>query len=157
MASLPTLLSLRRAYQRDALSGALLFALGCCAALYAQAQYEFGSLFRIGPGFFPTVLGVLLAGCGAAMVFKAWWTKDPERGPSFAWRPFLLVVVSIALFALLIERLGLIITTFILVWVTAAADTGMQRFHRIALGVGLSLLCWLIFILVLGLPIHAFP
>ena len=67
----------------DIWGGAVLALLGAGVAVYAGLRLDFGTLRAMGPGFFPTVLGALLAVLGAAVAFPA-WARAAET-PKNAW------------------------------------------------------------------------
>lgn len=59
----------------DVLAGAVFLAFGAAFA-YASTQYDVGTLFHMGPGYFPLVLGIILAGFGVAIIGTALATRQ---------------------------------------------------------------------------------
>lgn len=92
---------------RDLVAGVLLFAVGAFVIVHALVEYPLGSLRQMGPGFFPLVLGVLLAGLGL-MVGQEGLRRQAEGLPGFDVRPFLAVIASMLVFALLVVHFGLL-------------------------------------------------
>jgi hypothetical protein len=118
-----------------------------------------GSSARPGPGYFPLLLSVILAMLGAILLFKS-LTIETEGGDpigKIAWRPLLVIVVSIAVFGALLPRLGMIITVPVLiVMVSLAGDEFRWRGVIIAATV-LTVFSWLIFVAGLKLTIPLWP
>lgn len=138
----------------DIVGGLALVALGAFAAIYAQ-RYEFGDLNRMGPGYFPVALGIILALLGLAIAIPAF-----KRGgePIVAqWKTLMLVLTSIVAFALTLKVIGLILATALAVTISSLADNETTWKGRILLAVGVSALTYLIFGFGLGMVLPAWP
>jgi len=134
-----------------------MISLGLFVALYASTHYQVGSASRMGPGYFPTVLGYILAALGLAIALLSLRkTVHVVQPPPFTLRPFLAVMAAVALFALLISHVGLVPTTILMVVVTAAGSNSFQLRRAVLLGVSLSVIAWLIFSLGLQMTLPAF-
>src|ERR1700743_2343574 len=72
-----TLLSGKFAWKRDYYAGGLMLLLGVGAAVTGSG-YKFGSLARMGPGFMPVVLGVVLAFVGLLIAGTALASSEPD-------------------------------------------------------------------------------
>lgn len=130
---------------------------GASVALYASSHYPIGSAARMGPGYFPTMLGWILAFLGlvvALLSFRA--VVHAFEPPSFTPRPFIAVIAAVAVFALLITRIGLVPTTLIVVFITASGSNSFRPLRALVLGVCLSVIAWLIFSLGLQMTLPAF-
>jgi phosphate/sulfate permease len=93
---------------KDLLSGVMFSVFGLGAAIIASS-YGFGSPARMGPGFCPIVIGLLLAAMGLALIvqsFKHPETDEPVERLHF--RPLIFISAAIASFGILIEERGLI-------------------------------------------------
>ena len=148
---------IKRVDTRDFIAGVGLLAVGLFVALYASSHYRVGDPARMGPGFFPTLLGWILAGLGALVVllsFRA--TVHAFEPPPFAWRPFLAVLLAILAFSLLIERLGLVPTALVMTVIAAFANDNFRIVRALLLGVFLAALSWLIFTVGLQMTLPAF-
>ena len=78
-----------------------------------MTHYEFGELRRIGPGFFPSVLGVLLAGLGLFIALSAFLRRgQPEE---VALKEGFFVLLAVVVFALMVEQAGVLMTTLVVV------------------------------------------
>ncbi len=134
-----------------------MIALGVFVALYASSHYRMGSAASMGPGYFPTMLGWILAFFGlvvALLSFRA--VVHILTPPPFTPRPFIAVIVAVGLFAVLITRIGLIPTTIISVIVTAAGSNSFKPGRALLLGVSLSVIAWLVFSFGLQMTLPAF-
>ena len=97
--------------QKDFLAGTIFLVIGVCFA-YASAQYRLGTPGRMGPGFFPLILGSALGLLGAAVMFGACRGEPVEDGKLEALnlRGLFLIVAATCAFALLIQPMGLLFT-----------------------------------------------
>jgi hypothetical protein len=136
---------------RDFWAGAIYLALAAVVILIGR-NYAFGSSARMGPGYFPVVLGAILALVGAISVTRSFLKPGEPVGP-FAWRPLLLILGAVVLFGLLLERAGVIIALAALMTVGAfASRTSRFDFATVASFTGLIALCVLVFVKGLGVP-----
>lgn len=144
--------------QRDFWSG-LLFLLVGLAFAWGSTDYPFGTSARPGPGYFPFGLGVLLALLGALVLFKAVTIESPDGDPigAIAWRPLLIIVGAIAMFGLMLPRLGLIVTLPVLVIVSSLAGDEFHWKDALISAVVLTIGSWVIFIWGLKLTIPVWP
>jgi hypothetical protein len=144
--------------ERDFWSGLMFIVVGLSFA-WGAMNYSFGSSARPGPAYFPFGLGILLALLGAFTVFEALTidTEDGEKIGKFAWKPLFIIVGSIALFGLLIPRLGLLISLPILVITCAMAGDEFHWGEVIVVAAVLTAASWGIFIYGLNLTLPVFP
>ena len=142
---------LRVTHPQDFWSGLLFMSFGGVAA-YLGRDFAFGSLTRMGPGFLPSVLAWLLIGIGAFVSLRGLALRGAPIERS-TWRPQIVIVVAIVLFALLIERVGLIPTVFVVTNVASFAATEFRFRDSLLLSVGLSVACYAVFVQLLGLPL----
>jgi hypothetical protein len=138
---------------RDLFGGLLMMAIGIFAALYAQ-RYEMGQLQRMGPGYFPVVLGALLAVLGFFIALPAFFREGTSI--KVQWKSLFWVSLSILLFALLLSTLGLIFTTMISVITSSMASTFTWP-KKVLLSAGVALVTYLIFSFGLGMLIPIWP
>lgn len=144
--------------QRDFWSGLMFIVVGAAFA-WGATNYSFGSSARPGPGYFPFGLGILLAILGAIVLFKA-LTIEVEGGDkigAFAWKPLTIILASIAIFGLVLPRLGLILSLPILIFVSATAGDEFHWKDALINCVILTVGSWLIFIKGLSLTIPLWP
>ncbi|MHA6297187.1 tripartite tricarboxylate transporter TctB family protein [Devosia sp. CAU 1758] len=138
------------ASRNDLASGAIFVAFGAYFALEAL-RYEFGTPFRMGPGFMPIVLGGVLIALGIAVAAKGMGKPDTEVAPPWPWRGLLLVLGTILFFAATFRGLGFIPVVLIAGFVTAMSSAKNTVLSALVISVGLCLLCYLIFVVGLGM------
>lgn len=138
----------------DIIGGLLLTATGLFAVIYAQT-YSFGSLSRMGPGYFPVVLGAVLAVLGLLVAIPAWFRVG--TGPVVKWKTFTIVIGSVVIFAATLKVLGLILCTALAVLIASLADDEITWKGRLILAVAVSTITYLVFIFALSMVLPAWP
>jgi putative tricarboxylic transport membrane protein len=136
---------------KDFWSGIVFIAAGLAAVVIAR-DYSMGSATRMGPAYFPTVLGGLLVLIGLIAVVRSLVTTGPPVG-RFAWKALALVTGPTVLFGFLLRGAGLGPSLLLLVVVSAIASRKFAWGPTVALALGLSLFSVLLFVKALGLPI----
>jgi uncharacterized membrane protein YidH (DUF202 family) len=146
--NIPEICSMKQSLKidiRDLTAGIAIICVGLFVALYASNHYQVGDAARMGPGYFPTMLGWIMAGVGLVIAFLSLRTSiHVLTPPPFTPRPFLAVVVAVALFALVI------------VVVTSAGSNSFQLPRSLLLAVSLAVISWLIFSWGLQMTLPAF-
>ncbi|WP_269749825.1 tripartite tricarboxylate transporter TctB family protein [Roseococcus microcysteis] len=132
----------------------MMIAVGLWFMNHAMESYSIGTLRRMGPGFFPAVLGGLIAVFGVLIALPAFFREGDPLG--FEGRPFLMVCLSIGVFAFVLERLGMVPAIFALVFCAAFAKPGPNLIENLGLSVFLAVAAVAVFIWGLGIPIQAF-
>ena len=140
---------------RDFCAGLMFVAFGGAAVWLAQA-YPFGNAGRMGPAYFPTLVGSLLIILGALVVVRGLAVHGQKPG-SFHFRPLILVLAGIVLFGFTLERLGLMIAIFTLVVFSSLGGSEFRYRGVLFLAAVLALGSFLVFIYGLGLQIPAWP
>lgn len=144
----------RIAGSKDLWSGLIFIAFGLLAMALARG-YAMGHAGRMGPGYFPTALGGMLAVTGVVLVVQAFLSSSGAM-TGFAWRKAALVLVASGLFGITVEGLGLAASTVLLVMISGLASERFLLWPFLALAIGLSAFSVLTFVTLLGLPIPAF-
>jgi len=135
---------------RDFLAGLIFVGVGLAAVLLGRS-YSMGTATRMGPGYFPTGLGLLLFLIGAVVLGRSLLQRgEPIRG--LALGPLALVVGGTVLFGLLLRRAGLLVALVVLVVMSAGASRQFRWEVALALAVGLAVFSALVFVKALGLP-----
>jgi hypothetical protein len=153
--------------QRDFFAGLMFCVVGTAFAWGAASNYAIGQGARMGPGYFPLALGVLLTILGLVVVFKALvvQTEDGEPVGSFAWKPLVYVLGANLAFGVLlgglpklgIPAMGLILAIYALVFIASlAADVFLPK-QIFLLATGLAIGCYLAFIVLLKLQMPVWP
>lgn len=135
------------AQRRDYYAGALIMLLGAGAAIIGS-RYTIGSLTRMGPGFFPTTLGILLAVIGVFIAGSASYGSKPDTVEASLrpdWRGWLCIVSGAGLFIILASRAGLVPATLACVFVAALGDRSNNWKNALGLAVGVTIFGTLLF------------
>lgn len=136
---------------RDFWAGAIYLALAI-AMLWIGKDYPQGSSARMGPGYFPMVLGSILALFGTVSVGRS-FVQPGEPIPAFAWRPLAFVLGAIVLFGVLLPRTGVLIALPCLIVVGALASRQSRLdLTSVAAMAGLVTFCVAVFVKGLGVP-----
>lgn len=138
----------------NVISGLMFIAAGLFFYLEAR-NYAWGTVRRMGPGWFPSVVAMLLIGSGV-MVTIMGFVGRRQPGPTFAIVPLVIVLASLGAFALLLRNAGVIVATIVLVMGSAYAYPPVRFWKMLATAVGLSIFCAIVFVRLLGLPFPIF-
>lgn len=138
-----------------AVSGGVLLVAGLVMSFFAWG-YPTGSVNQMGPGFIPQTIGVLISLLAIAIIVVD--LRDPalERPTALQWRGLCFVSASIIIFALLVERAGLVPSMFLAVGVSMFADDQAKPLTVLIYAIVAAGLGWLLFLVGLELPIPAF-
>ncbi|PUE33810.1 tripartite tricarboxylate transporter TctB family protein [Limnohabitans sp. Jir72] len=152
--------------QKDFFSGLMFTVVGASFA-YGATSYSIGSGGRMGPGYFPVLLGVILAILGGAIMFKALVveTQDGEKIGAWAWKPLFFIIAANVLFGILlgglpsvgIPAMGLIAAIFGVTIVASLAGDTFNLKEVLILSVVLSIGSYLAFIMLLKLQFPVWP
>jgi putative tricarboxylic transport membrane protein len=140
---------------RDLYGGAVLVMLAALALL-ASADLPGQRGFAFGPGTAPRLLSVILAALGAMVMLGGVFAEGPPvekykiRGPA-------LVIIAILAFAGMIRPLGLIPATFLAFMISIIGSTEMRWVESLIAAVVMTVFCWLLFVVLLGLPFQLWP
>jgi len=140
-----------------AVSGLIYLILGSAFAGWSAYAYPLGTPSRMGPGFFPFWLGVLLAMTGLFILVRLLKQAERisiERAPL---RPLLWIFAAIALFILTLDRLGLVIAVLLLILIAGQARRGTTLKEGLLLGSVAALFSALVFVKGLGLIMPLWP
>ena len=135
---------------RDFWAGVMLIATGATSVIIAR-NYSFGTSLRMGPGYFPSVLGGALVLFGLYLVVAGLKRNEKIEG-NWSLRALIVVPLSLVLFGLLMEHAGFIPALIVLIFGSAAAGTEFKPLEVLLLAVGLTAFCVVLFIWGLGLP-----
>lgn len=152
--------------QKDFFSGLMFMVVGV-AFSWGASGYTIGMGARMGPGYFPLALGVLLAVLGGLITFKALVveTVDGDRIGAFAWKPLVFIILSNLVFGAMIGGLpsihlppmGLIIGIYALTFISALAGDEFKFTEVLVLATILSILSYFAFIALLKLQFPVWP
>jgi hypothetical protein len=146
--------ALRARDYTDLIGGGLLLAFGAWYAVYAGTDYNLGSLQRMGPGFFPSVIGWLVALFGLLLMVPAFFRAGlmPVPRP----RPFIAIMIGGLAFGFMVERFGMVPAAIVLVVISALAEKEFRPVRTLVLAAVLAIIAVVVFTMGLGIPIPAF-
>ncbi|AYD63030.1 MAG: tripartite tricarboxylate transporter TctB family protein [Achromobacter sp.] len=143
--------------RQDFWSGVMFIALGLGFAWQASS-YQMGTAARMGPGYFPFWLGIVLALLGAIVLLGSLSKKAQETHvDKFDWRIVFLVVGSVVLYGFILKPLGIYLSVFILVVVSSLASHEFSLKVAVANAVFLVVFSYLAFVKGLGLIFPLWP
>jgi len=136
---------------KDFWSGVLYIFFGSSALLVGR-DYGMGTSLKMGPAYFPSLLGALLILIGAISVIRSFFIQGTPIGV-FALKKLAFVVGSVILFGAIIRGVGLAIALPLLAIMSARASTRFRWAPSIAMAAGLTVFCILVFLKGLGVPL----
>ena len=142
---------------KDAYAG-LLFVLFGAAAMIFSIKYTIGTAAKMGPGYFPFVLGAVLCAIGSVVGLKSLFrSKEAEKGPSLDWKPVALVLSSVVLFGLFLRPLGLLVSTILMIVVASAARHEFRLKEALVNAGALAFIVLMIFVYFLDFQVPVWP
>ena len=138
---------------QDIGAGAVFMLIGI-AGLYFGSELAFGTAARMGPGFFPTLLSMLIITVGVLVAFRGMTIQGPPI-ETIQLRPICFVIAAILVFGVMIEAIGLALTAILLTILAAYARPEVKLGETMLLGIGLALFTVVVFVYVLGQALPA--
>lgn len=135
---------------RDFFAGLVYIGTGAIAMIIAM-DYPFGSALRMGPGYFPTVLGGIMIAFGVAVLLMGVKNNEKIKG-GWSIRALIILPISAVVFGYVMEHVGFIPALALLIPIAAASGNEFKWKEIIPLTIGLTILSLAIFIWGLGLP-----
>ena len=143
--------------QKDFWSGVMFFALGVLFIIWSR-EYQFGSAQRMGPGYFPTILGFLMAFLGIVVALPALSKKSPVvHVDKIGWRGLIIVLGAVLLYALTLLRLGFVVSLVLLMVISATASSEFNWKETILSTLVLGVFSYLAFVKGLELQFPVWP
>jgi drug/metabolite transporter (DMT)-like permease len=144
--------------QKDFWSGLMFIVVGIAFA-WGALNYSFGNSARPGPAYFPFGLGILLAILGAAVLFGALTVETEDGDPigKWAWKPLIIVVLSLIGFGLALPRLGLVVSLPLLVFAVSTAGDEFHWKDALINAAILTALSYVVFVKGLSLTLPVLP
>jgi hypothetical protein len=135
---------------KDLLAGAMLIATGAATMIIAR-NYAFGTTLRMGPGYFPTVLGGILILFGFYLVVSGLRSTDEIQG-SWPLRAMIVLPLALVLFGVLMTHAGFLPALLVLIFGSALAGPQFRLVEVLLLSAALSMVSVALFVWGLGLP-----
>lgn len=134
----------------------LIFMVAGVAALLIGREYSLGTTTRMGPGYFPALLGGLLTLLGLIVSLRSLLIDGPAVG-HIGFRPLVLILASMLAFAGLLEPAGLVIATAALIVIGCLGSVESRARDVIILSIALIAVALGLFVYGLGLPMKIWP
>ncbi|QIL78637.1 tripartite tricarboxylate transporter TctB family protein [Diaphorobacter sp. HDW4A] len=152
--------------QKDFFAGLMFLAVGVAFA-WGATTYSVGSGARMGPGYFPLLLGILLAIIGGAVMFKSTVveTEGGDKVGKWAWKQIVFIIGANLLFGILLAGLpsfgvpamGLIVAIYGLVFVSSLAGSTFNFKEVFLLATVLAAGSYVAFVWALNLQFPVWP
>lgn len=137
----------------DAVGGLFLLAVGVLF-LVLSMRYEAGTVFQMGPGYLPRVLGGALIVVSLFLIAAS--LPQPASMMVARWRPMFAVSLAVLSFGLAIRPLGLIPAIVSAFFLASLAHDGVKPIPIILAAGLLAIAAWALFAVLLGMPVPAF-
>lgn len=140
---------------RDLWAGLMFIAIGAGTVLMATS-YVVGTAARMGPGYFPRALGSLLMLLGAASVLRSFRLQGAAIG-GWSMRPIVVTLGAVVIFGLIVQFVGLALSTIFLVFASSAASHEFRPVEAAISSVLMALLCIGVFVFLLHIQLPILP
>lgn len=144
---------------KDLLAGLMFVVIGVIFWVGAS-NYQLGSAARMGPGWFPSVLGaimtflgVLIAGLG--LKNQAQWAAT--QGIGWTWKPVIILTVAVVLFGFALPTLGMVVAIIMLTFISGIAAHDKEYKSLAMITVIMCIFCAAVFVWGLKLQMKLFP
>ncbi|MDO9357534.1 MAG: tripartite tricarboxylate transporter TctB family protein [Polaromonas sp.] len=152
--------------QKDFFCGLMFMTVGVAFA-WGASTYNVGTGARMGPGYFPLMLGILLAIIGAAVTFTSLVveTVGGDKIGKWAWKPLFCIIAANVVFGVLlagvprfgIPAFGMIVGIYALVFIASMAEAGWKVRTTFILATILAIGSYLAFVVALKLQFPVWP
>jgi hypothetical protein len=141
---------------KDFGAGLMFVGIGGFFMVWALTHYQMGTAVRMGPAYFPTVLGGLCAVLGLIVLLQSFAIEGPPV-PRMSMRPLILISLACVVYGYLMKPLGLVISTAALVFIAAYGGHEFKFKEVAILYVVLIVFSVLVFVKGLTLPFPLWP
>ena len=141
---------------QDFWAGLMFIGFGVFFIVVALVYYQMGSAVRMGPAYFPVLLGGLLAVLGLVVLVDSVIEKGPPIA-KFHFRPLLFIAASSLAFAYLLKPLGLVLASVALIFISAYGGHEFKWKEVAIMSVVLVIFAVLVFVKALSLPFPICP
>ncbi len=152
--------------QKDFFAGLMFIIVGAAFTIGAY-NYSMGGGARMGPGYFPRMLGILLVILGSVVLFKALTvaTPDGDKFGTVAWKPLFAIISANLLFgvcigglpAIKLPAMGMMVGIYVLTFVASLAADRYKPVEIFFLATALAIISYLAFIVLLNLQFPVWP
>ena len=125
-------------------------------SIFAARGYSLGSAGRMGPGYFPLLLAILLAALGGTLIARS-VVSSGEPLARFHVLPLVVIAAAVCLFGVLIEPMGLVVSLAVLTLMAASSGGRFRLMETLMLAAVLIVFSVGVFVYALGLPLNIWP
>jgi hypothetical protein len=148
---------MRISHPKDFLTGLMFLLFGGAAMVFSKGL-TIGTAAKMGPGYFPFALGLLLAGLGAVLVWRSLVrAEDLQLWPSIQPKPLAIVLLSVFVFSQILKPFGLLLSTAFLVVMVSKASHEFRWREALANAVVLVVIVLAVFVYFLKFQIPVWP
>jgi hypothetical protein len=140
---------------KDLYAGLIFVAFGALFAIVAR-DYPMGSALRMGPAYFPTILGSLLVVLGAIIALRSAFVRGETIDP-IGFREVGLILAALVAFGALLDHIGFVLSTLLLIFLGSLAGHEFRKKEVLVLSIVLCALAVGVFYYGLGLPFRLWP
>jgi Tripartite tricarboxylate transporter TctB family len=144
---------------KDLLAGLMFIAIGITFWIGA-GNYQMGTAARMGPGWFPSVLGAIMTFLGvliAALGLKNQATFAAGEGIGWTWQPVIILTVAVVLFGFALPTLGMVAAIILLTFISGIAAHDKDYKQLAMITVIMCIFCAGVFVWGLKLQMKLFP
>ena len=141
---------------KDFWAGLMFIGFGGFVMIWALAHYQMGTAVRMGPAYFPAMLGGLMVFLGVLVLIESVAMEGPPV-PKFAFRPLILISLACVVYGYLMKPAGLIVATAALVFISAYGGHEFKWKEVAIMSVVLVIFSVLVFVKALALPFPVCP
>jgi hypothetical protein len=136
---------------QDFLAGLLFSVIGLAAVVIAWQQYPIGTSAKMGPGYFPVMMGSLLTIFGFYILVRGLFRAIAVEG-TWAVRPLAMVTISVIAFGFFMDQLGMVVALLAMFLVSAFGGHEFKLKEVLVLTAVMTVVAWAVFIYGLGVP-----
>jgi len=136
---------------KDFWTGVIYIGVGYAAFIISR-EYGMGTAMKMGPAYFPTILGFLLIVIGIISVVRSFLVSGSPIG-IIAWKGLILIVASTLMFGMIVRGAGLILALPLLVVVSALGSNRFRWKYALVEAALITIFCILVFVKGLGVPL----
>jgi hypothetical protein len=138
------------------ISAGVVFAVIGLGAFFWSQDYEIGTATRMGPGYFPALLGIVLAGIGTALIIQGFMAKVADPIEPRSLEPLFLVLASVISFGFLVEHVGLVIAVAVSIFLVCFRRALSNPLEVLVMIAALATFCAVVFVHLFEMTIPLF-
>jgi hypothetical protein len=142
----------RRRSAPDVLAGSIFVLIGG-AFVAGSLSYELGTPLRMGPGYFPLLVGAIMAVLGLAIVGRGLIAGEVISFGAVPWRAIAAIVLAVLFFGLTVRHIGFVPASAVTAFLTTMASSHIRLRTAVIVAAGLTAAATLIFVFALQLRI----